>query len=356
MAGEDRGLAEWAAAEVLAETPPPVVAPAAVAAPAPEPVVVEPPVAAAIEPLVAEPVAAEDSPPAPPPPPVEVVAAEPEPEPEPTPAPVPVPVKGKIQPLPEWMKDRLGESTAKQRAAEAKATEEAAKAQVLEAENRALRERLAAAGGTPPAATAPAAETPPVEPVAAAPAPVLATPPARPAATPAAPPVGFVPISQVQAEAQRIAAENAFNEKANAQYEAGLKAYPDFKEAVGILQEVGLAGRVDFQQAAMATGSMADVIHHLGSNPDEANRIRLSLAAGDTAKAVADMTKIAISIDAQKAARLVAETKKPKSSAAPAPIRPVGGSALPPQVDMDKLGDDEFTVELNKMLREKGIM
>jgi hypothetical protein len=353
MAGEDRGLAEWAAAEVLAETPP---APVVPAAPAPEPVVVEPP-AAIVEPVPAEPAPAEDSPPTPPPtPPTEVVAAEPEPEPEPTaaPAPTPAPAKGKIQPLPEWMKDRLGESTAKQRAAEAKAAEEEARAKVLEAENRALRDRLAAGGVTPPEPT-----PEPVPPAAAAPTPAPA--PARaaapaPAPTPAAPPAGFVPISQVQAEAARIAAENAFNEKANAAYEAGLKAYPDFKEAVGILQEVGLAGRVDFQQAAMATGSMADVIHHLGSNPDEANRIRLSLAAGDTAKAVADMTKIAISIDAQKAARLVAETRKPKSSAAPAPIRPVGGSALPPQVDMDKLGDDEFTVELNKMLREKGIM
>lgn len=351
MAGEERGLAEWAAAEVLSETPPAPVVPAT-PAPTPEPVVVEP-VAVVVEPAPAEPVVVEEP----------VVAPEPEPtpapepvaaEPEPAPAPAPAPTKGKIQPLPDWMKDRLGESTAKQRAAEAKATEETAARQVAEAENRALRERLAAAGIAQPAA-APEPAPEPAPPAAVAPQPAPAPIAARPAA-PTSPPPGFVPVSQVQAEAQRIANEQAFNEKANAQYEAGIKAYPDFKEAVTMIQDVGLASRLDFMQAAMATGSMADVIHHLGGNPDVANSVLRTLVAGDTAKAVADMTKIAVSIDAQKAARLVAENKKPKSSAAPAPIRPVGGSALPPQVDMDKLGDDEFTIELNKMLQSKGIM
>lgn len=344
---ENRGLAEWAAAEVLAETPPVAVVPPP--APAPEPVAV------VVEAPLAEPVVVEE-PPVAEPAPEPVVAAEPEPE--PTPAPAPTPPKSKIQPLPEWMKDRLGESTAKQRAAEAKAAEELAQRQVFEAENRALRERLAAAGIEAPVAEPASEPAPTPTPVAVAPQPAPAPVPPR-AAVPTssvAPPPGFVPLSQVQAEAQRIAAENAFNEKANAAYEAGIKSYPDFKDAVGVLQGMDLAGRADFQRAAMATGAMEDVIHHLGSNQDQAESIRRSLVAGDTDKAVADMTKIAVSIDAQKKARLVAEGKKPKVSAAPAPIRAVGGSALPAQVDMDKLPDEEFTVELNKMLREKGIM
>jgi hypothetical protein len=302
MTDENRSLAEWAASEAndghpVVEAPAPEI-PEHIPEPAVEevPIVEEAPVDGSVE-------------------------AQPESVVEETPA-EPVPQK-KPQPLPKWMKDRLAEITAKQHEADRRAAEEKARADASEAALEALR-RKAAAGE-------PLSPDPVVEPAPKA-------------------PDGFVPATEVDSRARQIAAEQAFNARADASYHEGKKVYPDFDDAVGTLAAMSAIQRRDFQEAALATGAAHDVIYHLGSNPEEAQAVLSDLASGSIAKATAEMTKIATKIAASKSAR---PTPKNEISAAPAPIRPVGGSAVP-HVDLDKASDDDFTTELDKRARAHG--
>lgn len=305
MTDDNRSLAEWAASEVQEPQPP---TPQAAAPTAPEIEAVPETIPAAEVPAVeAE---AEVSQP-------EVPAEEPAPVAEETKA-------KKPQPLPKWMRDRLAEQTAKQRESERVAAEQQARADAAEAALEAMRRKGAAPAGEAPA--------PVPEPKKGA-------------------PEGFVPATEVDARARQLAAEQAFNDRANASYYEGKKAYSDFDDAVGTLAAMNAVQRRDFQEAALASGAAHDVIYHLGSNPEEAQTILGYLAAGNVAKAAADMKEIAIKSAAAKAAP--APKKENKVSGAPAPIKPVGGSAVP-SVDLDKASDDDFTAELNKRARENG--
>lgn len=316
---EDRGLAEWAAQGALDDTP---ALPNALSPPAattdPTPIVTPP-----------APVATADD-----------LAPQDDGTPTPSDAPAPqdhtpevVPPKAKVKPLDPWVKDRIADEAAKRREAEriAKAAAD---------ENKALREQLLALTGQPTPAP-----TPDPAPVPSAPRPI------QPANTQPQP--GFADPNdfdaRVQVEAARIAAQAVHVEQANKAYEAGVAAYPDFKDAVGVLHAMGIVQREDFQRAAMATGEMPAVIHFLGANPDQADTILRSLNSGDTTKAVASMTRIAIQEGAQQAAKLAAAKTPKRASQAPAPIAPVSGTALPPTVDLDKLDDDSFDAEFGKM-------
>lgn len=299
---EDRSLAAWAAAGAEDDAPASIPAAAPVATPDPAP--------------------AEETPP------VEAVASEPEPvvegappssEESSAPKPSGQPQK-KARGLEPWMKERLAEQTAKQREAERQADEARRRAEVLEVELATLRQKVTS--GDPA--------------------------PAPPAITDTRIPPDYVPASQVQREAERIASERAFNAQADAAYYDGKKSYSDFDDALQPLHAMGAIGRRDFQEAALATDAAPDVIYYLGNNPNEASKILSDLKAGNTAKAAAAMTKIAISERAKKAAK-----GSPRASNAPAPIRPVGGSALP-AVDLEKLSDDDFTAEFNKKAQAMG--
>jgi len=297
MSDEDRSLAEWAAKDVGDE-------PRAAASEPVEPItpvaeaVVE--TAEATEP-VAEPVAAE--------------------EPEADPQPVPEPAKGKkVTPLPAWMKERLAEQTAKQREAERLAVDAEARAKVAQAELEDLRRQHASG------------ETPLVKPS-------------------AAPTADYVPRSEVERLATEKSRMDAFNAQADQAYFAGKASYKDFDEALQPLTAMGALQRLDFQEAALATGSAHDVLYELGTDPDRASQILGYLRTGNTAKATAEMTKIAIGVEQRKAA--ATKPKKTPVSQVPAPIRPVGGSAMP-TVDLEKADDATFDRELSKMLAAKG--
>lgn len=294
---EDRGLAAWAAEGIEPE-----------AAPAPEPApepVAEPEAVAEVVETVAE----------------ATEADEPEESPEPA-TDAGKPAKGKIKPIPPWVKDRLAEVTAKQRAAEAKAVE--AEARALAAEARAeARER-----------TSPEGEQP---------AKVGAKPSTQP---------GYVPASEVEARAVKIAAETAMNARADQTYYAGKAAYEDFDAAIAPLQEMGAFNRPEFYDAVFATDAPQDVIYHLGSNPNEASKIVGLLKSGNATKAAVEIARIEGRLAAQKAAP---KANRPISKA-PAPIKPVGGSAVPGDIAPEKMDDEAFDKEFFNLARTRGWM
>lgn len=216
-----------------------------------------------------------------------------------------------------WMQKRLDEQTARQRQAEREAEEAKRANQVLQATIDALRK-------TPGAEAVPDAQAPEV------------------------PPRGYVRQEDVLAEAARIARDNEFNGRANQAFLAGKAAFPDFEEALQPLQAMGAIQRFDFQEAALATESAPEVLHYLGSNPEEASKILDSLKNGRGMQAVAAMTKIATRLVAEKAA-----AAKKAISKAPAPIAPVGGSAVP-VFDAEKANMDQYSEFFDKKARAKG--
>jgi hypothetical protein len=301
---EDRSLAQWAAEGIEPEP-----APVPVKAPEPAPEMVPEPVEAK---TASEPEAGSEG------------VSEPVAEVVPEPA---KPAKGKIKPLEPWVKERLGEMTAKQRDAERRAAEAEARANVAIAESEALRKRIQAA---------PAPEGKESEPSAVVPLNRQSDP-------------SLVPASEVEARAQRLATEREMNARADQAYYAGKAQYSDFDDAIAPLQEMGAFANKGFYDALFASGAEPDVLYHLGSNPNEASKIVGLIKSGNVTKATAEMTKIATAIEAKKAAPKPA----PKTSQAPAPIKPVGGSALP-SVDLDKADDETFTAEFEKKAKTNG--
>lgn len=114
----------------------------------------------------------------------------------------------------------------------------------------------------------------------------------------------------VAEEAVKVAAAQSFNARCNSVYEAGTKTYPDFSTAVETLNLAG-ATTPDFLQAAVETDAPERVLHHLGTNPDEAVRI-------------AQLPPLKMAIEME---RLATKLAKPTPiSNAPAPIKAIEGS------------------------------
>lgn len=110
-------------------------------------------------------------------------------------------------------------------------------------------------------------------------------------------------------EAQKLVAEQRFNDACNKVYATGKSEFPDFDQAVSNLQMVG-ANR-DFLDLATTSDAGHKLLHHLGSDLDEAARI-LALPPIQMAR---ELTKLEI--------KLSQPVAKPVSKA-PAPIKPVG--------------------------------
>lgn len=150
-----------------------------------------------------------------------------------------------------------------------------------------------------------------------------------PAASPAVPTVNpttgrtFTEAEFTAAVAQQAAAET-FNRQANAMYEDGATKFTDWKDSVESLNATGIMSP-QFLDAAMATDDGAAVIHHLGSDLAEAERV----AALPPIRMAAELTKLAARLSAPKSARV---------SDAPAPIKPVNG-AVSPTTDLQKAAD-----------------
>lgn len=152
--------------------------------------------------------------------------------------------------------------------------------------------------------------------------------------------------ADVQREAERIATERvtakqredaqaAFVAECNKVYADGQKAFPDFDEAVTSLNSMGLMSDA-FVEAAIATDEAARVLHHLGGDIDEAARI----AALPPIRMTAELAKLAARLSAPKSAGV---------SKAPAPIKPIGGSAKA-EADIydENLSDDEYYAQRKK--------
>lgn len=136
---------------------------------------------------------------------------------------------------------------------------------------------------------------------------------------------------QINERATALQAQKAYNDGCNKIFQDGVKLYPDFEQKVGdINKELG-SMPVAFVEAAMEIGDPHKIIHYLGSNLDEAERI-LALPPHKMGAALA---KVAQKTNA-------APAPKPVSKA-PAPIKPVAGSPKSSSSnDPDKMSMDEF--------------
>lgn len=149
-------------------------------------------------------------------------------------------------------------------------------------------------------------------------------PPAR--AEPAA-----IPANEVERRAAELADARAFNAKANAVFDAGLKAYgADFQSAVENLQQAGVTdpSQTPFVAIALEQDNPEALIRHLGNNPDEAIRI----AGLVPFKQASEMAKLSM--------KLAAPVQRPISRV-PAPETPIAASAKP-EFDPVKSSMEEF--------------
>lgn len=115
---------------------------------------------------------------------------------------------------------------------------------------------------------------------------------------------------KVAERAAALASQNAFNSECNKIYEQGKKEFGDFQKTVDAFGEIGGLS-APLVQAAIEAGDAHKVLHWLGSNLDEAERI----SNLDPARMGAAVAKVATKLN------------KPKQvSKAPAPIKPVSSS------------------------------
>ncbi len=140
---------------------------------------------------------------------------------------------------------------------------------------------------------------------------------------------GSVPAAEVerlaQARAQEIAAATSFNEKCNAVFQEGVAAHEDFQARVNQIRQ--LINPADAQEAAnysaflstaIETGEAVKILHTLGGDPGEAQRI----LALPPARQALELAKLTLSAEAP-------------LSGAPKPIRPVAGGRAAPHTAID---------------------
>lgn len=139
-------------------------------------------------------------------------------------------------------------------------------------------------------------------------------------------PVGDV-RTLVQQEAARLLAEQTFNERCNKVYEQGAKDFPNFDAAVKNLQLVGVSR--EFFELATTADASAKLLHHLGTDLDEASRI----AALPPIQMARELTKLELKLNQPAAPKPV--------SKAPAPISPLTGTKGGSK-DPSEMTDDEF--------------
>ncbi|MGE5650940.1 MAG: hypothetical protein ACM34A_12155 [Bacillota bacterium] len=130
-----------------------------------------------------------------------------------------------------------------------------------------------------------------------------------------------------QQEAAKMLAEQRFNESCNKVYAAGKTEFPDFDQAVANLQMVGV--NRDFLELTTTSDAGAKLLHHLGTDLDEAARI-LALHPVQMAR---ELTKLEFKLSQPQA--------KPVSKA-PAPIKPIGTGGVTESGLSDDLPIDEW--------------
>lgn len=133
----------------------------------------------------------------------------------------------------------------------------------------------------------------------------------------------------VDLRAQEQARIQTFNQACDKTAEVGAREFPDFKQAVGTLQALGMMQPETVQVVLDAAGENAHkVLYQLGKNPEEAERV-LSLSP---IKMAVELSKLGASAPGK---------QPPPLSKAPDPIKPISGNAVVTPDD-GKLSDDEW--------------
>jgi DNA segregation ATPase FtsK/SpoIIIE-like protein len=136
-----------------------------------------------------------------------------------------------------------------------------------------------------------------------------------------------------QQEASRMLAEQRFADQCNKVYSSGKAEFPDFDQSVANLQMVGVSR--DFLELATSSDVGAKLLHHLGTDLDEAARIA-SLPPVQMAR---ELTRLEFKLGQPAAPKPV--------SKAPAPITPLGSSATN-DVDPTRMSDAEWYAHRQK--------
>lgn len=120
---------------------------------------------------------------------------------------------------------------------------------------------------------------------------------------------------QVRAEATRLIAQEKFDAACNKVFDAGKTEFPDWDASLRTFQMLGGASQ-DFLEAVTSMDAGHKVLHHLGQNPEEAERL-LSLPP------------LRMALELARLESTVGQAKPAPVSQAPAPISPVGGKSAP---------------------------
>jgi hypothetical protein len=170
--------------------------------------------------------------------------------------------------------------------------------------------------------------------------------PAAPAPAPAQPAPRTFTEAEVAQRAAEIAAANEFNNRCNAIFEEGVKAYgQDFQKAVGNLNTAGLISLEDqtLLRAVMDSDNPALVLNHLGKDPGEAQKL-LAMSPYKMGAELARMSE-----------RLSKPAQPAPISKAPAPITPIGAATPRDTVNLadDSTSDSDFFAEFEKQLARR---
>ncbi|WP_321842673.1 hypothetical protein [Burkholderia cepacia] len=120
---------------------------------------------------------------------------------------------------------------------------------------------------------------------------------------------------QIRAEAARLVAQEKFDAACNKVFDAGKTEFPDWDTSLRTFQMLGGASQ-DFLEAVTSMNAGHKVLHHLGQNPEEAERL-LSLPP------------LRMALELARLETTVGQAKPAPVSKAPAPISPVGGKSAP---------------------------
>jgi hypothetical protein len=135
-----------------------------------------------------------------------------------------------------------------------------------------------------------------------------------------------VPVTAVHEVARQMLAEQQFNDACNKVYETGVAEFPNFQATLANLHLVGV--NREFLELTASSDAGAKLIHHLGTDLDEAARI-VSLPPLQMAR---ELTKLELKLSQTKA--------KPVSNA-PAPITPISAASASSK-DPSSMTDAEF--------------
>ena len=132
----------------------------------------------------------------------------------------------------------------------------------------------------------------------------------------------------VQREAARLVAEQSFNDTCNKVFADGMAQFPNFDQVVANLQMVGISR--DFLELATSSDVSAKLLHHLGTDLDEAARI----TALSPTRMAQELTRLEYKLGQ-------APAPKPVSKA-PAPVKPIGSNGANDSGLRDDLPIDEW--------------